>query len=94
MLRVQYYFLTNPCINPQQKIVLHNLIVDKCWKVIDYMWCDLLKSVGTRTCDIFSFLFDWSAHLEKYILLKTPLELVQWFQGNEQLKDSQNNRKQ
>ena len=28
------------------------------------MWCDLEKSVGTRICDIFSFLIDWSAHLE------------------------------
>ncbi len=36
----------------------------------------------------------WSAHLEMYILLKTPLESVQWFQGYEQLKGSQNNRKQ
>ncbi len=50
------------------------------------IWCNLGESVGTRTCDIFSFLFDWSAHLEKYILLKSPLELVQWFQGYEQLK--------
>ena len=40
------------------------------------MWCDLRKSVGTRTCDIFSFLFDWNAHLERYILLKNPFELV------------------
>ncbi len=23
------------------------------------MWCDLGESVGSRTCDIFSFLFDW-----------------------------------
>ncbi len=29
-----------------------------------------------------------------FVLLKTPLESVQWFQGYEQLKDSQNNRKQ
>ncbi len=54
----------------------------------------LERSVGTRTYDIFCFLFDWSAHLERYILLKTPLESVQWFQGYEQLKCSQNNRKQ
>ncbi len=50
------------------------------------MWCDLGKSVGTQTCDIFSFLFDWSAHLQRYILLKTPPESDQWFQGYEQLK--------
>ncbi len=42
----------------------------------------------------FSFLFDWSAHLERYNLLKTSLESVQWFQGYEQLNGSQNNRKQ
>ena len=38
------------------------------------MWCYQGKSVGTWTCDIFSFLFDWSAHLERYILLKIPLD--------------------
>ena len=38
-----------------------------------YMWCDLGKSVWSRTCNIFSFLFDWSAHLERYMLLKTHL---------------------
>ncbi len=27
-----------------------------------HLWCDLEKSVGTRTCDIFSFQLDWSAH--------------------------------
>ncbi len=26
------------------------------------MWCDLGKSVWNRTCNIFSFLLDWSAH--------------------------------
>ncbi len=40
------------------------------------MWCDLGKSVWSWTCDIFSFLFDWSSHLERYILLKTPPELT------------------
>ncbi len=44
------------------------------------MWCDLAGSVGSRTCDISSFL-----HLEMYILLKPPLESAQWFQGYEQL---------
>ncbi len=61
---------------------------------VDHMWCNLVGSVETCKCDIFSFLFDWSAHLKKYILLKTPLESVQWCQGYEQLKGSQNNRKQ
>ncbi len=42
----------------------------------------------------FSFLFDWNAHLKRYTILKTPLESVQWFQGYEHLKGSQNNRKQ
>ncbi len=58
------------------------------------MWCDLGKSVWSRTSDIFSFLFDWSVHLEKYILLKAPPESDQWFQSYEQSKDSQKNRKQ
>ena len=41
----------------------------------------------------FQFLFDCSAHLKRYILLKTPLESAQWFQGYEKLKGSQNNKK-
>ena len=40
------------------------------------------------------FLFDSGAHLERYILLKTPPKSNQWFQSYEQLKDSQNYRKQ
>ena len=52
------------------------------------------KSVGTRTCDIFSFLFGGTGDLKRHILLKTPIESVQWFQGYEQLKGSLNNRKQ
>ncbi len=35
------------------------------------MWSDLGKSVWSWICDICSFLFNWSAHLEGYILLKT-----------------------
>ncbi len=38
--------------------------------------CDDLAvagSVGTRTCNIFSFLFDWSDHLERYICWKPHL---------------------
>ncbi len=58
------------------------------------MWCDPGKSVWNRICDIFSFLFDWCVHLERYILLKTPPESVQWYQSYEHLKGSQNNRKQ
>ena len=45
------------------------------------MRCNLGKSVWNWTCDIFSFLFDWSAYFEKYILLKTLSELDQWFQS-------------
>ncbi len=45
------------------------------------MWCDLGESVGSRTCDIISSLFDWSPHLEMYILLKTLPESDQWFQS-------------
>ena len=51
-----------------------------------HLWCDLRESVGSSTCDIFSFPFDWNPHYERYILLKTPLELVEWLQGYEQLK--------
>ncbi len=57
------------------------------------LWCNLGKSVWSWTCDIVRLVFDWIAHLERYILLKTPLESDQWFQSYEQLKDSQNNRK-
>ena len=45
------------------------------------MWCNL-SSYVTRSreislkSNIFSFLFDWSAHWERYILLKTPLNLT------------------
>ncbi len=27
-----------------------------------HMWCSLGESVGSQTCDIFSFLFDWGHH--------------------------------
>ncbi len=30
-----------------------------------HMWCDLAGSVGTRICNIFSFLFDWKPHLNQ-----------------------------
>ncbi len=58
-----------------------------------YMWCDVGKSVWSPACDIFSFLFDWSVHLEILILLKTPPESDQCFQSYEQLQDFINNRK-
>ena len=53
------------------------------------MWCDIGKSVWSRTCNIFSFLLDWNAHQEKYILLKTPNSGSKL----QRLKDSLNNRK-
>ena len=62
-------------------------------QIITILWCDLGKSVWSQTCDIFSFLFDWSAHLDRYILLKNPPESDQWFQSYEHLKDSVNNKK-
>ncbi len=37
----------------------------------DDMWCDIGKSVWSRTCDIFSFLFDWSAHLQRCIVMRS-----------------------
>ena len=45
------------------------------------MWCNQGQSVGSRPCDIFSFLFDWSPYKERHILLKTPPESDQWFQS-------------
>ena len=54
--------------------------------IYKHKWCNLGESVGSRTRDIFSFLFDCNAHLEKYILLKSSLESVQWSQGYEQMK--------
>ncbi len=63
------------------------------WQSAWHMWCNL-RNVWSLTCDFFSFLFDWSAHLERYILIKkNPPESDQWFQSYEQLKDSQNNSK-
>ncbi len=60
-----------------------------------YMWCDQSGKISLKSkWDIFRFLFDWSAYLDSYILLKTQPESGQWFQSYEQLKDSQNNRKQ
>ncbi len=54
---------------------------DTSYQSFTYMWCDLGQSVRSRTCDVFSFLFDWSPHQERYILLKTPPEPDQWFQS-------------
>ncbi len=47
------------------------------------------ENIIERVTFNFSFLFNWSAHFYLYLN-----ELDQWFQSYEQLKDSQNNRKQ
>ena len=61
---------------------------------IDYMWCDQAKSVWSRSNSVFIFLNNCMHHFNSYILQKTPLKLVNWFQRYEQLKDAENNRKQ
>ena len=59
-----------------------------------YMWCDQAKSVWSRSNSVFIFLTNCMHHFHSYILQKTPLKLVDWFQRYEQLKDAENNRKQ
>ena len=58
------------------------------------MWCDQAKSVWSRSNSLFSFLTTCLHHSYSYILQKTPLKLVSFFQRYEQLKDAKNNRKQ
>ena len=58
------------------------------------MWCDQAKSVWSRSNSVFIFLTNCMHHFHSYILQKTPLKLVNWFQRYEQLKDAKNNRKQ
>ena len=58
------------------------------------MWCDQAKSVWSRSNSLFSFLTTCLHHFYNYILQKTPLKLVSWFQRYEQLKDAKHNRKQ
>ncbi len=38
----------------------HTLLKKK--STVQDIWCDLGESVGSRTCDMFSFPFDWSPH--------------------------------
>ena len=82
-LAITIYFQT--IVFPTSALICFNTL---------YMWCNLGNSVWSLTYDIFSFLLDWSAHLERYInfLLKTIPESDQWFQSYEQLKDCQNKR--
>ena len=59
-----------------------------------HMWCDQAKSVWSRSNSVFIFLPYCMHHFQSYILQKTPLKLVNWFQRYEKLKDAKNNRKQ
>ena len=59
-----------------------------------HMWCDQAKSVWSRSNLVFIFLTNCMHHFYSYILQKTPLKLVDWFQRYEQLKDAKNNKKQ
>ena len=58
------------------------------------MWCDQAKSVRSQSNSVFIFLTNCMHYYYSYILLKTPLKLVNWFQRYEQLKDAKNIRKQ
>ena len=58
------------------------------------MWCDQAISVWSRWHSVFIFLTNCMHHFHSYILQKTPLKLVNWFQRYEQLKDAKNIRKQ
>ena len=44
-----------------------------------YLWYDVGKSVSSRTYDISSFLFDWSAHSQTYVFAEN-LIWIPWFQ--------------
>ena len=61
------------------------------WCILDKMWNGATQL--NKWVQLNSFV-NLLSHLERYILLKTPPELDQWFQNYEQLKDSQSNRKQ
>ena len=58
------------------------------------MWCDQAKSVWSRPNSVFILLTNCMHHFHSYILQKTPLKLINWFQRYEQLKGVKNNRKQ
>ena len=61
---------------------------------IHNMWCDQAKSVWSRSNLVFIFLTNYMHHFQSYILKKTPLKSVNWFQRYERLKDAKNKRKQ
>ena len=56
------------------------------------MWYD--QSVWSRTNSLLIFQTNCIHNFYSYILQKTPLKLVDWFQSYEQLKDVKNNTKQ
>ena len=62
--------------------------------VFYYMWYDQAKSVWSHSNAVFIFLTSCMHHFYSYILQKTSLKLVNWFQRYEQSKDVKNNRKQ
>ena len=55
---------------------------------------DQAKSVWSLSVSVFIFLTNCMHHFYSYILQKTPLKLVNWFQRYEHLKDAKNKRKQ
>ena len=59
-------------------------------------WCDQAKSAWSRSNSVFIFIFltNCMHHCDSYILRKTPLKLVNWFQRYEQFKNVKNNTKQ
>ena len=62
----------------------------------DYLSCDQAKSVWSRLKlnSVSIFLTNCMHNFHSYILQKTPVKLVNWFQRYDQLKDAKNNRKQ
>ena len=56
--------------------------------ILGNLWWDQAKSVWSRSNSISSFLFNCMHHFHSYILQKTPLKLVNWFQGYGQLNDA------
>ena len=66
------------------------------WDFSFVIMCDVIKQNQSEVGQIqFSlFLTNCMHHLYRYILQKTPLILVNWFQRYEQLKDAKNNMKQ
>ncbi len=82
-------------IGIQDYLLIYGALLDNHAQLIqNYMWCDLGKSVGSRTWWHLQFSIWFKCSFGEVHVLKTPLESVQWFQGYGQLKDSQNNRKQ